>query len=67
VSGLIRDPAEWAREFGWISRRRAENMARDLFSLAGQIEGADPPQPGWAKELRRIAKKLAPTRGRDAR
>jgi hypothetical protein len=61
----IRDPAEWAREWGWISRRKALNIDLALRSLAAEIENAaegDHAAAGWARDIRRISKRVAPPR-----
>lgn len=58
---LIRDPADWAREAGWINRRKAENIATKLCLLALTMENAMPGDSAvvaWAKEVRQIAKLL---------
>lgn len=63
AKNLIRDPAEWARDWGWVSRRRATNIAARIENVALVIEGAlygDEGAEMWAKELREIAKTLAP-------
>ena len=60
---LIRDPAEWASAWGWISRLRAERIARDLRVLASEIENSamgDPAAKRWASEVRKIAKRVEP-------
>lgn len=60
---LTRDPADWATDCGWISRRRALNIGSKLNELAWCMENAmegDAGVIGWAKEVRRIAKVVAP-------
>lgn len=60
---LFRDPADWAREGGWVSRRRAVNLRRKLDAIAEGIEGAMYGDEGaelWAQEIRKIASDLAP-------
>lgn len=65
---LIRDPADWATDWGWVSRRRAQNIAAKLEELARTMEetipSEDPNEPDvgeiWAKYVRDIARKLAP-------
>lgn len=60
---LIRDPAEWARQFGWVSGLRARRAASRLRDLAESIrnddEGAEHHET-WARELESVAKYLAP-------
>jgi hypothetical protein len=60
---LIRDPAEWATDNGWVSRRRAINIAAKIDNVAAVIDGALNDDEGavmWVNELRRISKTLAP-------
>lgn len=60
---LVRDPADWARDNGWVSELRAGRAASRLIALASEIE--DDVWPGsdesrWAIELRDVARYLAP-------
>lgn len=65
MSGLIRDPAEWARGAGWISRRKAENAAAKMDGIAEALEATgDVVSDVQARELRRISKRIAPKRAR---
>ena len=60
---LFRDPEEWARDWGWVSRRRALNMRRKLDQIAEGIEGAMDGDEGameWARDIRKIGAALAP-------
>ncbi len=61
---LIRDPADWARDCGWVSRLRAQNLAAKIDNVAAAIEGAldDEGADLWVKELRQISKTLAPAK-----
>lgn len=62
---LIRDPHEWATDNGWVSRRRALNVAAKIDNVAHAIEGAVGDDEGaavWIRELRRISKEIAPIR-----
>lgn len=70
MSGLIRDPAEWATSSGWISRRRAQNIAAKLDDLVERIAGAVGDDDGvmeWLDEIRQVSKTLAPKTTRDER
>jgi hypothetical protein len=61
---LFRDPADWARDHGWVSRRRAINASRKLEGIADILDGDLPRSVDdreWAaRELRKIAAKIAP-------
>ena len=60
---LFRDPEDWARDHGWVSRRRALNARRKLDLLADAIEGAldgDEGAQDWCRYIRKIAADLAP-------
>ena len=60
---LFRDPADWARDHGWISRRRALNVRRQLDQIAEGIEGAMHGDEGameWARDIRKIGASVAP-------
>lgn len=59
---LFRDPAEWATDWGWISRRRAVNLAAKINGLAEVMEDTGADEALWAQELRKIAKTLAPAK-----
>jgi len=61
---LIRDPEDWARDWGWVSRRRAVNLAAKIENVAVAIEGSldDEGAQVWVKELRSIGKTLAPAK-----
>lgn len=65
MNGLTRDPAEWARDWGWVSRVRAKRAAKRLLAVAEQLDlafGAEPDDgiEAWIAELRSVAKYLAP-------
>jgi hypothetical protein len=63
MNGLFRTPDSWARDWGWVSRRRALNMARKLNEIADAIEGAmadDEDVKVWTHAIRDVGKKLAP-------
>lgn len=63
---LIRDPADWARDAGWVSRIRAERAAGRLRDLASIIDGALDGDEGaamWVAELKALATYLAPKKG----
>jgi hypothetical protein len=65
-ASLIRDPADWARDWGWISNRRAKTLAVKLRAVNEAMEGALQGEYGtndegvkmWTKEIERIAKVL---------
>jgi hypothetical protein len=66
---LIRNPEDWARDWGWVSRRRALNAAARIGKVADALEeDLDPRRlDGEAlalrdqvHELRAIARALAP-------
>jgi hypothetical protein len=63
-SALIRDPADWATDTGWISRRRACNFRARLDELAeriiGGVGGDSDVVVDWAIELRKIGRQIAP-------
>jgi hypothetical protein len=61
---LIRSPDSWARDWGWVSRRRAVNIAARIEQVAAGIEGAldDEGAQVWVKELRRLSKTIAPAK-----
>lgn len=61
-NGLFRQPDDWARDWGWVSRRRALNLAAKLDAIAEAIEGALDDEGGqiWASEIRKIKRSLAP-------
>ena len=63
---LIRDPADWAREQGWVSRLRAERAAKRLDHIAQVISDTlgDEDDLGeiWADSLIEVANYLAPKR-----
>lgn len=58
MGGLTRDPAEWARESGWVSRIRAERAAERLTRLAFALEGQV--DVTCIEELHAVARYLAP-------
>ena len=61
TDGLMRTPDDWARDWGWISNRRAKTMARKLRDVIAVMEGALDGDEGmlmWSRELERIAKQL---------
>lgn len=65
MNGLMRDPAEWAAESGWISPRKARNDAAKLRELATTMRDTFSDDEGgavefWARECERIAKRLDP-------
>jgi hypothetical protein len=65
MAGLIRDPDDWARQWGWVSRRRAEHAAARLRELGRVIEETlgdedDGAGPIWRAELEKVARYLAP-------
>lgn len=64
MNGLTRDPADWARDWGWVSRVRAKRAATRLLNVAEGIENAlgtdDEGAQYWVGELRSIAKYIAP-------
>lgn len=65
MNGLIRTPESWARQWGWVSRRKAENRARELRELATRMRmraglTGDESALAWARELDKIARRLAP-------
>lgn len=66
ASRLIRDPAEWARDSGWVSRVRAERAAGRLLRLAEAVELDGTLGGDWPAELRAVAKYLAPKRRGEA-
>jgi hypothetical protein len=60
---LIRDPAGWARDWGWISPKKAANDASALRQLAQVMRGSMDGDEGvevWARECERIARRLDP-------
>jgi hypothetical protein len=65
-ASLIRDPADWARDWGWISNRKAKNLAAKLravneamkAALEGEYGVGDEGVEMWTKEIERIAKLL---------
>lgn len=59
---IVRDPAEWARDWGWVSRRRAVNLAKKIDAVADAIDGSldDEGAAVWVSELRQISKSIAP-------
>lgn len=61
---MIRDPADWARDWGWVSRQRAVNAARKIDTVADAIEGAldDEGADMWVGALRKISRDLAPAK-----
>jgi hypothetical protein len=60
---VIRDPADWARDWGWVSRQRAVNAARKIDAVANAIEGAldDEGADLWVGALRKISRDIAPS------
>lgn len=65
---LIRDAADWARDWGWVSPRIAKNQADRLREIALVIKGAldDEGADLWAREIERVARKIDPTPKREA-
>lgn len=63
---LIRDPADWARDAGWVSRLRADRAAKRIRDIADGIDFAldcDETGQEWVAELRAVARYLT-TRSR---
>jgi len=58
---LIRDPAEWAREWGWINRKQADELRAALRACARQLEWdaeeAEGEPPACSIEARRVLAK----------
>ena len=68
-SPLIRNAADWARDWGWVSPRKAENRARELRAIADAIDGAlegDDGAAEWVRAIRSIAAKIDPVKTREA-
>lgn len=62
-SPLFRDPADWARDWGWLSPKKAENRAREVRDVADAIErtlGDDEAAAIWCPALRKIADQIDP-------
>jgi hypothetical protein len=62
-NGLIRDPDDWARDHGWVSRLRAVRAANRLRHIANVIDstlGDEAEVVEWGKALREVARYLAP-------
>ena len=61
---LFRDPADWARDWGWLSPKKAENRASELRDIARAIEGAldDEGAADWVRSIREVADKIDPAR-----
>jgi len=59
---LFRQPDDWARDWGWVSPRRAANDAAALRNLASTLRDSLNDEGGemWAKECERIAKRIDP-------
>ncbi len=62
---LIRDPADWARDAGWVSRIRAKRAADRLRALGSTIRDALNDEGGelWAAELEEVAAYLEKNTG----
>lgn len=70
MNGLFRDPAEWATSNGWISRRRAKNIAAKIEAVVVAMEESMADDEGievWTNELRAIRRTLAPKTTRQER
>lgn len=63
-TALIRDPADWATDNGWVSRRRAVHFRKRLDNFAevvlATLGDSDPGAQMWARELRKIGREIAP-------
>lgn len=57
---LIRDPADWARSWGWVSRLRAARAATRLRNLADDLERSPGGEEWWVQELLSVANYLSP-------
>lgn len=56
---LIRDPADWARDWGWVSRVRRDRAVARLRELAEAMRGTgDEGAVAWAAELEDVARYL---------
>jgi hypothetical protein len=52
---LIRDPADWARDWGWVSPVRTKRAADRLRSLAEGLRDTYGEDDKWAGELIGVA------------
>lgn len=69
MTWLLRDPADWARQWGWVSRLRAERAANRLLALAEIMRDgldADEVAEVWCQEAEAVAAYLlAPQKNRE--